>query len=126
MCGRLSDDARVQASVRQIVQLLQILQPDLTTRTHYFVPCLIVSSIFFSLALSLTVASQASICTPSEKHRAELRNAFVKVEKELPWLFRALDYKSVMDHLWHGAAAGGKPVRWDDYIESRRAVMPVE
>ncbi|CCO31451.1 hypothetical protein BN14_05493 [Rhizoctonia solani AG-1 IB] len=41
MCGRLSDDARVQASVRQIVQLLQILQPDLTTRTHYFVPCLI-------------------------------------------------------------------------------------
>ncbi|QRW24304.1 Fungal specific transcription factor domain [Rhizoctonia solani] len=109
MCGCMSDDPRVQASVRQIVQLLQILQPDLTTRSHYFIPCLI-----------------ASICTPSEKHRTELRNAFVKVEEHLPWLFRALDYRNLVDHLWHGAAAGGKPVRWEDYINSRRAVMPID
>ncbi|KDN42565.1 hypothetical protein RSAG8_06708, partial [Rhizoctonia solani AG-8 WAC10335] len=83
-------------------------QPDLTTRSHYFIPSLI-----------------ASICTPSEKHRAELRNAFVKVEKGLPWLFRCMDYRAVVDHLWHGAAAGGKPVKWEDYIESRRATMSV-
>ncbi|CAE6388994.1 unnamed protein product [Rhizoctonia solani] len=109
MCGCMSDDPRVQTSVRQIIQLLQILQPDLTTRTHYFIPVLV-----------------ASICTPSEKHRAELRNAFVKTEKCMPWLFRALDYKHLVDHLWHGAAAGGKPVRWEDYIESRRATMPID
>ncbi|ELU42967.1 fungal zn(2)-Cys(6) binuclear cluster domain-containing protein [Rhizoctonia solani AG-1 IA] len=69
---------------------------------------------------------EASICTPSEKHRTELRNAFVKVEEHLPWLFRALDYRNLVDHLWHGAAAGGKPVRWEDYINSRRAVMPID
>ncbi|KAJ1305692.1 hypothetical protein OPQ81_010429 [Rhizoctonia solani] len=109
MCGCMSDDPRVQASVRQIVQLLQILQPDLTTRSHYFIPGLV-----------------ASICTPSEKHRSELRNAFVKVEKSLPWLFRAMDYQKLVDHLWHGAAAGGKPVRWEDYIESRRATLPID
>ncbi|CAE6530533.1 hypothetical protein RSOLAG22IIIB_10869 [Rhizoctonia solani] len=109
MCGCMSDDPRVQNSVRQIIQLLHILQPDLTTRTHYFIPSLI-----------------ASICTPSEKHRAELRNAFVKTEKALPWLFRALDYKTLVDHLWHGAAAGGKPVKWEDFIESRRATMPID
>ncbi|CAE6506785.1 unnamed protein product [Rhizoctonia solani] len=109
MCGCMSDDPRVQTSVRQILQLLQILQPDLTTRSHYFIPCLV-----------------ASVCTPSEKHRAELRNAFVKVEKSLPWLFRAMDYKSLVDHLWHGAAAGGNPVRWEDFIEARRATMPID
>ncbi|CAE6455510.1 unnamed protein product [Rhizoctonia solani] len=109
MCGCTSDDPRVQTSVGQIIQLLRILQPDLTTRSHYFIPCLV-----------------ASICTPSEKHRTELRNAFVKVEKTLPWLFRAMDYRAIVDHLWHGAAAGGKPVKWEDYIESRWATMPID
>ncbi|KAH7322348.1 hypothetical protein B0J17DRAFT_772756 [Rhizoctonia solani] len=109
MCGCMSDDPRVQTSVRQILRLLQILQPDMTTRSHYFVPSLV-----------------ASICTPSEKHRTELRNAFVKVEKSLPWLFRALDYKGLVDHLWHGAAAGGKPVKWEDFIESRKATLPID
>lgn len=42
MCGVASDDERVQASVKQIVRLLGVLQPGLNARTHYFVPSLLV------------------------------------------------------------------------------------
>jgi hypothetical protein len=50
-----------------------------------------------------------------EEHRADPPDAFVKAKMGFPWLFRAMDRKSVIGHLW-----------WEDYVASRRAMLPIE
>lgn len=109
MCGVASNDPRVQSSTKQIMKLLQIVREDWNASSHFFVPCLM-----------------ASICTPSEKYRAELNDAFLNVEDTKPWLFKAMGCKPVINHLWHGAAANGRPVRWEDYVNSRRAMLHID
>jgi hypothetical protein len=38
---------------------------------------------------------------------------------------RASNFVYVLDDLWHGAAAGGRPIKWNDYVRSRETVLPV-
>jgi hypothetical protein len=38
---------------------------------------------------------------------------------------RGRDFVPVLEHLWKGVAAEGRPVKWDDYLASREAVLPV-
>lgn len=47
-----------------------------------------------------------------------------KLENSL-WLFHGADFVPVLDHLWHGAAANGRPIRWSDYMASRQVALPI-
>ena len=42
-------------------------------------------------------------------------------KKNTTWMFRGMDVVPVLDHLWHGVAANGGAVKWEDYVDSRRA-----
>lgn len=38
---------------------------------------------------------------------------------------RGVDFVPVLDHLWHGAAVNGRPIKWSDYMRSREIMLPV-
>lgn len=42
MCGVRSDDVRVQACVKQVVQLARTVEEGALLEPHLFIPCLIV------------------------------------------------------------------------------------
>ncbi|KAG8710289.1 hypothetical protein FRC09_000197 [Ceratobasidium sp. 395] len=109
MCGANSHDARVQASVQQISRLCGVVSPSLSIGLHFVVPLLL-----------------AAICTPSEAQRNRLRAAIAEPGENKIWLLQTVQLAFVLDHLWHGAAANGAAVTWDDYVSSRRAVVPID
>ncbi|KAF8594948.1 hypothetical protein BDV93DRAFT_564895 [Ceratobasidium sp. AG-I] len=67
----------------------------------------------------------AAAATRHESHRAFLRTKVHAARNENIWILRGADFVPVLDHLWHGVGAGGAPVRWDDYVDSRCAVLPL-
>ncbi|KAF8594327.1 hypothetical protein BDV93DRAFT_529383 [Ceratobasidium sp. AG-I] len=109
MCNVSSADPRVQSSVRQIVQLASTLEAGSTLERHFFMPCLI-----------------AGAAAQQEKHRAILRGKIQACQNEKIWILRGDDFALVLDHLWHGAGAGGQPTTWDDYANSRNVALPVD
>jgi hypothetical protein len=58
--------------------------------------------------------------------RALIRKRVASLSATRMWVLRGADFTSVLDHLWHGAAKNGRPATWDDYVASRRAVLPVD
>ncbi|KAG8716574.1 hypothetical protein FRC08_009235 [Ceratobasidium sp. 394] len=108
--GVASDDARVQASVRQIFQLTSTANPAKTSVINIH---LLVQFLF------------AGACARSEKQRAVARRRLGEVSQEGLWVIRGSDFVSLLDHLWHGAAAGGRPIRWSDYAFSRQVALPI-
>ncbi|CUA71982.1 Adhesion and hyphal regulator 1 [Rhizoctonia solani] len=109
MCGADTADPRVEASVRQVAQLSATIETDHPLETHMTIPCII-----------------AAAAARKEKHRAILRKKVVVSRGDRVCLIRGADFALVLDHLWHGAAAGGYPTTWQDYVDSRFAVLPVE
>ncbi|KAG9087004.1 hypothetical protein FS749_003229 [Ceratobasidium sp. UAMH 11750] len=67
----------------------------------------------------------AGAYTPSEKQRAIAREQLSVSVKTGTWLLSGSDFIPVLDHLWHGAAAGGRPVTWNDYLHSRQVALPI-
>ncbi|CAE6435697.1 unnamed protein product, partial [Rhizoctonia solani] len=65
------------------------------------------------------------ICARSEKQRKITRNKFSNVTETKFWMIRSENFVPVLDHLWHGAGSGGRPVTWADYVRSREAVLPI-
>eukprot|EP01099_Mayorella_cantabrigiensis_P002288 TRINITY_DN200_c0_g1_i1.p1 TRINITY_DN200_c0_g1~~TRINITY_DN200_c0_g1_i1.p1 ORF type:complete len:615 (-),score=-31.21 TRINITY_DN200_c0_g1_i1:59-1903(-) len=104
MCRRTSYDPLVQSSVQQIMNLLEVIRLDDPLCVHFFFACLL-----------------AGICVRSEKQRGQIRTYMNEARKNTAWFFSGTDMASVLDHLWHGAAANGGEVTWEDYIRSRRA-----
>ncbi|CUA68647.1 hypothetical protein RSOLAG22IIIB_08022 [Rhizoctonia solani] len=107
MCGVTSHDPRVQASIRQIVQLGETVADSsiaLHMFTHYVV---------------------AGLGARYEKHRSFIREKLLSFKNKRVWLFRGPEFSQVLDHLWHGAGMGGAPVTWDDYIQSRCTTIPI-
>ncbi|KAG8740449.1 hypothetical protein FRC10_004314 [Ceratobasidium sp. 414] len=109
VCGAASDDPRVRASVQQIFQLIKTIQPDRQS---------LINIQFFGQYMI------AGACTHLENQRALVRSRLVSFGNDL-WLFRRPDYVPILDHLWHGVAANGQPILWDDYLHSRQVVLPV-
>ncbi|KAG8701849.1 hypothetical protein FRC08_003860 [Ceratobasidium sp. 394] len=109
ICGVNSADPRIDRSVRQIVQLLSTVKHRDSIDRHLFVPCLI-----------------AGIAARLEKQRSLVRKRIASFSAVKIWVLQGADFKSVLDHLWHGAAKGGRPVVWNDYVISRRAVLPID
>ncbi|CAE6503985.1 unnamed protein product [Rhizoctonia solani] len=108
MCEVDSADPRVEASVRQVAQLAATIEDGHPLETHITIPCVI-----------------AAAAARREKHRAILRKKIVASKDGQVCLIRGADFVLVLDHLWHGVAAGGFPTTWQGYVESRFTVMPV-
>ncbi|CAE6432353.1 unnamed protein product [Rhizoctonia solani] len=107
MCEVSSHDPRVQASIRQIVRLGDIVA-NLPIGTHMFTHCVI-----------------AGIGARLEKYRHRIRERLLSFRDTRVWLFRGPQFSRVLDHLWHGVGVGGAPVLWDDYVRSRCVVIPI-
>ncbi|KAG8693951.1 hypothetical protein FRC11_002535 [Ceratobasidium sp. 423] len=109
MCGVDSADERIRPLVSQIAQLARTVEAGTPLEAHLFVPCLI-----------------AGVAARKEKHRAILRRKMLASQKIEARLLRGADFVFVLDHLWHGAAAGGNAVTWEDYVNSRHVAMPID
>ncbi|KAJ1305621.1 hypothetical protein OPQ81_000618 [Rhizoctonia solani] len=107
ICGVSSHDSRVQESVHRIVQLGETVA-HLPISVQMFAHCVIAG-----LALRL------------EKHRLLVYEKLHTFKDMRVWFFRGPQFSQVLYHLWHGVGAGGAPVTWDDYIQSRWAVIPI-
>ncbi|KAF8606300.1 hypothetical protein BDV93DRAFT_604790 [Ceratobasidium sp. AG-I] len=106
-CGVSSDDPRVQSSVRQVFQIISSAKNSpLPTDHHFFLQYVI-----------------AGACVRSEKQRALAREQLMGFLQDRSWFWRGSDLVLVLDHLWHGAAANGRPIRWSDYISSHQSVL---
>ncbi|CAE6520929.1 unnamed protein product [Rhizoctonia solani] len=107
MCGVSSHDTRVQASIRQIVQLGETVA-KLPIGVHMFVHCVVVG-----------------MGARYEKHRSMVRKRLFAFKGTHVWFFHGPEFCLVLDHLWHGVGMGGAPVTWDDYVRSRQVALPV-
>ncbi|KAF8606238.1 hypothetical protein BDV93DRAFT_363907 [Ceratobasidium sp. AG-I] len=109
-CGVASDDPRVASAVRQIFQLLSNIdqQDSFMAKSRFFVQYLV-----------------AGACTSSEKRRAVARFQLSSRHGDGLWQHPGSDFVPLLDHLWHGAAANGRPIRWSDYMASRQAALPI-
>ncbi|KAG9118624.1 hypothetical protein FRC07_006778, partial [Ceratobasidium sp. 392] len=101
MCGVDSGDARVESSIRQIVQLAKTIESGNPFEIHLSMPCLI-----------------AGVVARLEPHRSLLRKKIEVSRNENVWCLRGADFVPVLNHLWHGAGAGGRAVNWEDYVTS--------
>ncbi|ELU39623.1 fungal zn(2)-Cys(6) binuclear cluster domain-containing protein [Rhizoctonia solani AG-1 IA] len=107
ICGVSSHDFRVQASIQQIVRLGNTVV-DLPIGVHMFIHCVVVG-----------------LGARYEKQRSMVRDKLISFKGTRVWFFRGSEFSLVLDHLWHGAGAGGAPVTWDDYVRSRCTVLPI-
>ncbi|KDN43599.1 hypothetical protein RSAG8_05976, partial [Rhizoctonia solani AG-8 WAC10335] len=110
LCGARTDDPRIQLSLRQIFQLVGTIkrQDSPIANVHFFIQYLI-----------------AGICSRTEKQRRLVRERLGCAAESRFWLFHGPDIIPVLDHLWLGAAIGGQPITWDDYIRSRNVMLPL-
>ncbi|CAE6442541.1 unnamed protein product [Rhizoctonia solani] len=110
VCGVPTDDQRIQSSLRQLFQLMGVIrrQNPPVANVHFFAQCLI-----------------AGICSQTEKRRWLVRERLGHATETRFWVFRGLEVVPVLEHLWQGAASGGRAVTWNDYIHSRRATLPL-
>ncbi|CAE6460514.1 hypothetical protein ACGC1H_005976 [Rhizoctonia solani] len=110
VCDTPSNDPRVQSCIKQILQVVGIVRERGPSSAHvsFFVQYLIVG-----------------ICARSEAHRKVVRDKISTHNVTRFWIMRALDFVPALDHLWHGAAAGGRPIKWSDYMRSREEVLPI-
>ncbi|KAG8766480.1 hypothetical protein FRC12_006864 [Ceratobasidium sp. 428] len=109
--GVKSGDSRVQTSVRQLFQLINVCKDSEKPMIHmYFLAQYIV----------------AGICARTEKQRVVIRGYLEETCNHELWILKASDFVPVLDHLWHGAAANGQPVRWSDYAYSRQVALPID
>ncbi|KAG8744448.1 hypothetical protein FRC10_010118 [Ceratobasidium sp. 414] len=109
VCGAASNEVRVESSVRQVFQIMGTVKHELepVANAHFFMQYLF-----------------AGAFTPSEKCRALSREKLLDSISTRFWILDTSYFVPILDHLWHGAAADGCPIRWSDYVHSRQTVMP--
>ncbi|CUA73188.1 hypothetical protein RSOLAG22IIIB_05190 [Rhizoctonia solani] len=107
---RSSDDIQVQLYTQQIFEVTSMVkQPEFSKASvPFFIQYLI-----------------AGICARADDQRALVRDQLVTVSTTRLWMMRGRDFLPVLEHLWQGATAGTRSVKWGDYLDSREAVLPV-
>ncbi|KAH7338117.1 hypothetical protein B0J17DRAFT_660848, partial [Rhizoctonia solani] len=110
VCGVSSDEPRVQPCVSQILQVLSAVRKHDSPS---------VSIPFFIQYL------MAGICANRENHRRIVRIKLSNISENQLWRLRGTDFVPVLDHLWHGAGSDGRSIKWCDYIQSRKALIPL-
>ncbi|KAH7322343.1 fungal-specific transcription factor domain-containing protein [Rhizoctonia solani] len=108
VCGVNSADSRVDLSLNQIVKLVGTVKHTDSFDRHLFVPCLI-----------------AGACARRESQRALVEEKLSSLRATKMWFLRSADFTSVLEHLWHSTAKDGRATTWDDYVRSRRVILPV-
>ncbi|CAE6475447.1 unnamed protein product [Rhizoctonia solani] len=111
VCGRSSDDEQVQLCTRQIFEVTGMMRQPESSKA--------------SVPLFVQYLT-AGICAQDESQRALARDRLSTVSETRLWLMRGRDFVPVLEHLWQGAAAEGRPVKWSDYVASRETMLPVE
>ncbi|CAE6487280.1 unnamed protein product [Rhizoctonia solani] len=109
VCDASSDDPRIQNCVKQLLQVVGTVKKRKSSSTDvsFLVQYLI-----------------AGVCALTEAHRRIVRDKLEKPKEPKLWVMCGSDFIPVLDHLWHGAAADGRPVKWSDYMHSRETVLP--
>ncbi|QRW11203.1 Fungal specific transcription factor domain [Ceratobasidium sp. AG-Ba] len=110
MCMVNSADPRVETATRQVVQLAGAIESGTNLESHIFMPYLF---------------HEAGAAARLEKHRATIRSKLISARGDSLWVLPGSDAVSVLDHLWHGAGAGGAPTTWEDYVSSRLEALPL-
>lgn len=129
MCYVNSHDHRIQPAVRQIIQLIDVVSGS-RLDVHLLFPSLIVSIYLppFShwyLYPHYDLWKQAGLAARYEKHRTVVRKTLSPFYGTGFWVLPGAEFIKVLDHVWHGVGAGGAPVNWEDYVCSRKAMLPV-
>ncbi|CAE6472964.1 unnamed protein product [Rhizoctonia solani] len=107
MCGATSHDGRVQASVYQIIKLVDVVG-DTNINGHLTGPLIV-----------------AGIAARYESQRTLIFNKLNSYSGVRVWLLQGADFARVLNHLWHGPAICGAAVGWDDYVQKRYEVLPI-
>ncbi|KAF8700521.1 hypothetical protein RHS03_06651, partial [Rhizoctonia solani] len=107
ICGVSSHDLRVQVSVDRILQLSSTLHSS-HIGMHMLPHCFV-----------------AGVAARLESQRAAVYKKLFLLKGSRLWVFGGSQISLFLYHLWHSAGAGGGPVTWDDYVQSREAVTPV-
>ncbi|CAE6365728.1 unnamed protein product [Rhizoctonia solani] len=107
ICGVSSEDPRVQAAVRHIFSLAEVIGNS-RVGIHMLPHCVI-----------------AGLAARLEKHRVAVYEKLRSLGNTRVWLFAGTQFGEVLYELWHGAGIGGAPVMWDDYVKCRRRVIPM-
>ncbi|KAJ1305340.1 hypothetical protein OPQ81_000356 [Rhizoctonia solani] len=107
---RPTDDTQIQLCTQQIFEITNMVKrPDsLEANLPFFIQYLI-----------------AGICARCDSQRKLVRDRLAVVSTTRLWLMRGRDFLPVLEHLWQGTAAEGRPVKWSDYLDSREVVLPV-
>ncbi|KAF8754580.1 hypothetical protein RHS01_05931 [Rhizoctonia solani] len=110
VCEASSDSPRIRPLIKQILQVVGTVrkQGPTDTTASFFIQYLMVG-----------------ICAHTESRRKLVRDKLASSKETKLWVIRAPNFVYVLDHLWHGAAAGGRPIKWSDYMHSRSMVLPV-
>jgi hypothetical protein len=126
VCGVTSYDPRVQFSVQQIFSLIKSIKLEKRTMVNveFFIQHMIVSLPPSPVPRARSSQMKAGACTHLETQRLIVHDRLTMSSNDM-WIFRGSDYALILDHLWHGAAANGRPIRWNDYVHSRRVILPV-
>ncbi|CAE6516345.1 unnamed protein product [Rhizoctonia solani] len=107
VCGVDSLDRRVQASVKQIVRLMEVVH-DPPMDVHLSMPCIM-----------------AGIAARYETQRTLIYQKLLSFRNTHIWVLRGADFAPVLKHVWHGAGANEGAVTWGDYVNSRCALLPL-
>ncbi|CEL53614.1 hypothetical protein RSOLAG1IB_06469 [Rhizoctonia solani AG-1 IB] len=109
VCNVSSDNPQIQSYIKQILQVVgTVKKQESSGEVSFLIQYLI-----------------AGICARNETHRRLVRSALANNNETTFWIMRGSDLVPVLDHLWHGAAAYGSPVKWNDYLHSRTTVLPL-
>ncbi|CAE7212026.1 unnamed protein product [Rhizoctonia solani] len=100
MCGVNSFDRRVQASVKQIVRLVEVVHIT-PIDVHLSAPCII-----------------AGIAAQCEYHRALIYEKLLSFRSTHIWVIRGADFAPILKHLWHGVGVNGSAVTWDMCLDT--------
>ncbi|CAE6355484.1 unnamed protein product [Rhizoctonia solani] len=107
VCGVSSHDSRVQDAVHRIVQFGETVSNS-PVGVHMLGPYIV-----------------AGLAARLEKHRVVLYKQLLSLKHMGVWLFHGPQFSQILYHLWHGIGMGGAPVMWDDYVQSRYAIIPI-
>ncbi|KAF8714689.1 hypothetical protein RHS03_00150, partial [Rhizoctonia solani] len=110
VCGASSDEARIQSRAKQILQVAGTVKKRGTSD----------ADISFSNQYLMV-----GICARNESDREKIRKKLVSISETKLWMMQIFSYVPILDDLWNGAAFGGRPVKWSDYIRSKETVLPL-
>ncbi|QRW20075.1 Fungal Zn(2)-Cys(6) binuclear cluster domain [Rhizoctonia solani] len=68
---------------------------------------------------------KAGVAARLERQRAVVCKKLFLITGSHPWAPEGPQLGLFLYRLWHSAGAGGGPVTWDDYVQSRQAVAPI-